>query len=439
LRVRPRPVGWLSVLLVLVLLVLVLLSTALLRGVRRGKASRSGPVVYFGTLQSQPDRAATEASAGVSVAMLELSWRQYEPEAGRRDPVYLRRTQEALQEFRSAGLRVTLALGLHDPPGWVLDLPDSRYVDQDGNVSAEPNLVFNQELRDLAAGYLRQVIQDLGPRTFWAVRLTSGGSAEVLYPPGGSFWAFDRHALGGPALPRTMPPNPVRGFRPGSQPVDPAAAEAFAVWYVSALDDVLVWQRQTLRALGFRGRYYVLTPGRGVRPTEFDEAVEAGLPNGLLGTGAVWDRLYAGLPPTGDWVAYVSSVADGSGEDDVCRPSDATVPLDDPRVLQWSATRWISRIAAAGGLGLSGENSGLEDSRGADYRDTSSDGMLARAGRQVVSCGLEGLYWAHDAQLWDGTLPFDAFARMVGDIRSEAAPMPAGQGLTRTRGRRCTR
>src|SRR3712207_8541561 len=42
-------------------------------------------------------------------------------------------------------------------------------------------------------------------------------------------------------------------------------------------------------------------------------------------------------------VIYISSVADGSGGDDLCLPGDATVPLGDRQVQSWSATRWISR------------------------------------------------------------------------------------------------
>jgi len=39
--------------------------------------------------------------------------------------------------------------------------------------------------------------------------------------------------------------------------------------------------------------------------------------------------------------------------------------------------------------------------------------MLASAVRQARSCHFTTFYWAHDKQLWDGTVPFTAFADQV--------------------------
>jgi hypothetical protein len=382
------------------------------------------PSTYVGTLLPVMDHAVQEASAGVSAAMVELSWRRYEPRPGWFDPGYVSGAQDEVRRLRQAGRRVPLGLGLNDPPGWAYDLPDSRFVDQYGTESAQLNLVFNAALRAQAARYLAQAVHDLGARTFWAVRLTSGGSAEVLYPAGGSYWAFDANAAGGPGLPQSLSADPVPGFRPGTAQArsDPAQARAFAEWYIACLDDVLIWQRNLLRSLGFRGWYYVLTPGVGVRPAEYEQAIAAGLPDGLLGQGAAWPHLYAGLPRTGDWVAYATSVGDESGDGNTCSPDDAAVPLADPRTLAWSATRWITRIAGVYGLPVSGENPGLQDSLGAGYRNTSANGMLARVQREVLGCGLRGFYWAHDEQLWDGTVPFAAFAELT---RTLTANRPA--------------
>ncbi|HET9656844.1 MAG TPA: hypothetical protein VFP72_15935 [Kineosporiaceae bacterium] len=375
---------------------------------------------FVGTLLPVPEHVGQEASAGVSDAMVELSWRRYEPRPGWFDPSYVRGVRDEVRHLHEVGRQVTLGLGLNDPPAWAYDVPDSRFVDQHGAVSEQLNLVFNGTLRELAAHYLTQVVHDLGAGAFRAVRLTSGGSAEVLYPPGG-YWAFDANATGGTDRPASLPADPVPGWRPGTAEAasSPAQALAFAQWYVACLTDVLIWQRNVLRSLGFHGWYYVLTPGVGVRPAEFDQAVAAGLPDGLLGQGAVWPQLYGQLPPTGDWVAYVTSVGDGSGDADTCSPADATVALTDPRTLTWSATRWITRIAAGAGIPVSGENPGLSDGVLAGYQDTSSEGMLARVRSQVIGCGLRGFYWAHDEQLWDGTLPFGAFAHLTAALTAK--------------------
>jgi hypothetical protein len=347
--------------------------------------------------------------------MVELSWAQAEPAPGRFDPDYLASVRAQVDAQLGAGRPVTLGLGLHATPDWVLALPDARFVDQNGTVSTEANLVFAQDARAAAQAYLTQLGDRLDLAAFAAVRLTSGGSPEVLYP-GDGFWAFDRHSQTGVGLPPSMPRNPLPGWRPGTLGPDAGQVRAWADWYVAALDDVVAWQIDVLDHLGFRGRYEILTPGTGVQPRDYDIAVRAGLPPGLLGSGAAWQVFYAGLPRRSDIVAYVSSVADGSGGDDDCRPDDDTVPVDAPAATGWSATRWISALARRNGFAVAGENPGWRqsDRLDASYVDLSESGMMVAAVRQARSCGLETFYWAHDAQLWDGTVPFDRYAELVG-------------------------
>lgn len=389
--------------------------------------------LFFGTLVSDPSHTAAEAAAGIGVAMLELSWSDYEPARGEWNEAYIRAQQERLRALLASNRRVSLALGVHYTPDWVFDLPDSRYVDDHGQSSDELNVVFNQGVRDEVATYLSRVAGDLGIDNFWSVRLTSGGLAEVLYPEGGSYWAFDANALGGPALPPSLRPNPLPDWRPGGTDVPGSAVANWADWYVSALADVVTWQMKTLENLGFTGYFEVLTPGSGVRPAAYRRAVDRHLPPGLLGVGAAWDRLYAALPRDRNVVAYVSSVADGSGGDDSCAPTDRTVALDDPTVQGWSATRWISRVADEYGFLKRGENPGYDESStlGDHYRDASADGMMAAAVRQSRDCGFQGLYWAHDEQLWDGTVDFARFESLARDVNGPTAPAPPGLAPSR--------
>ncbi|MBN9102586.1 MAG: beta-galactosidase [Pseudonocardia sp.] len=371
----------------------------------------------FGTLVTEPDHVEDEVRAGVTGTMVELSWAQAEPAPGRFDEDYLGSVRTEVDTLRAAGRPVSLGLGLHATPDWVLALPDARFVNQDGAVSAEANLVFAQDARVAAEGYLSEVARQLDLAGVAAVRLTSGGSPEVLYP-GGGYWAFDRHAQTGAGLPPSMPPNPLPGWRPGTPGPDPGRVRAWADWYVGALADVVGWQLDTLGRLGFRGSYEVVTPGVGVQPGDYDRAVREGLPSGLLGSGAAWQVLYAALPRRSDLLAYVSSVADGSGGDDGCRADDVAA-LDgapDGTTTAWSATRWIAAVARRNGFGVAGENPGWHQSDALDalYVDTSGTGMMAAAVRQARSCGLVAFYWAHDAQLWDGTVPFRRYAELVG-------------------------
>ena len=125
-------------------------------------------------------------------------------------------------------------------------------------------------------------------------------------------------------------------------------------------------------------------------------------------------------------MAYVLSVADGSGGDDSCTPSDRDVALDAPTVQDWSATRWTSRVADEYGFPKRGENPGYDGSSKLDdhYRDASADGMMAAAIRQSRDCGFQGLYWAHDEQLWDGTVDFAQFESMAREVNGPTAPAP---------------
>jgi len=376
-------------------------------------AAVTGPR-WFGTLLSRQDHATAEKKGGVRVAMTELSWREYEPRRGVFDAGYAAYVRSELATFRAAGRRVTLGLGLSDPPSWVFGIANSRFVDEHGNRSHEVNLVFNQLVRQAAEQYLARVARDLHMRDVWAVRLTSGGGIEMLYP-GDSYWAFDANAQNGPHLPPSMPRNPLRGWRPGNRSVTTVQVQSWADWYVRALDDVAAWQMRTIDKLGFRGWYQVLTPGSGVRPDGYRSDVAAYLPDGLTGAGAVWSVFYAHLPNRGRVMAYITSMADGSGGDDTCQPADRSLRLTDRRADSWSATRWISRIADQYGLAKSGENPGwnFPPSLNGHYKDPGPSGMMHSAVRQMVLCGFQGMYWAHDQQLWDGTSSFARYSALI--------------------------
>ena len=140
----------------------------------------------------------------------------------------------------------------------------------------------------------------------------------------------------------------------------------------------------TLGGLGFGGYYETLTPGSGTRPDQLTADENANLPDdGTTGVGAVWQLYYADLPSTTNVIAYISSVADNSGGNDLCTPADDTQPLTSPALDAWSATRWITRIASQYGLPVAGENPGLNLPASLDtfYTNTTSTGMMAAAAR----------------------------------------------------------
>ncbi len=372
--------------------------------------------VIFGTLDTQPGTAAAEDRAGVTMAMFELNWASFEPRPGVVSASYLVTMKSELAVYQAAGQRVTLGLGLQEPPSWVFKLADSTYTDQDGNSSTEADFVFSQAVRSAAAAYLSLVAASLPLADFWAIRLTSGGDGEMLYPGGGTYWAFNRAALTGSGLAVGLTRNPDPNWRPGQPGLTQAQLDRWVTWYVGGLDSVTSWQMQTLSRLGFTGYYETVTPGSGTRPDVLAQTEQQNLSDdGTTSVGAVWDRYYAMLPDKTNVIAYISSVADGSGDNDSCRAEDTSLALTDATLDSWSATRWISRIARQYGLPVGGENPGygMPASLNAVYADTAPAGMMATAIQQARTCGFTVFYWAHDAQLWDGTIPFSRYAGII--------------------------
>jgi hypothetical protein len=409
---------------------LVLGTAALVAGLQ-AHATNATPTL-FGTLDTQPATIAAEAgSSDVSMAMLEYNWASFEPSPGVFNASYLATMKSELAAYQAAGMKVTLGLGLQNAPSWVLALSDGHYIDQTGAKSTEANFVFSAAVRTAAAAYLKQVAADIPLSNFYAIRLTSGGDGEMLYPGGGTYWAFDSAALTGTGLAAGMTRNPDPNWKPGTTGLTQAQIGAWVNWYVGGLDKVTNWQMQTLAGLGFSGYYETVTPGSGTRPDGLTQTEQQNLSNdGTTGVGAVWNLYYAMLPTKTNVIAYISSVADNSGGNDDCQTADATTPLTTASMDSWSATRWISAIAHHDGLALGGENPGYGIPASIDsfYTNTSSTGMMATAMAQSQSCGFQVFYWAHDIHLWDGTLPFSLYANSIAPHAT--APENLAQGGT---------
>ena len=351
------------------------------------------------------------------MAMFEFNWSSFEPAEDVFSASYLATMKSELAAYQAAGMGVTLGLGTENPPSWVFSLADSTYTDQDGNVSTEADWVFSAAVRSAAVTYFDKIAADFPLTDFWAIRLTSGGDAEMLYPGGGTYWAFNQAALTGSGLASGMTRNPYPNWKPGTAGLTPAQIDTWVNWYIGGLDNVTNWQMQTLSGLGFTGYYETVTPGSGTRPDYLTRAEQQNLPNdATTGLGAVWERYYSMLPDKTNVIAYISAVADESGGNDSCQAADAAVPLTSTTMDSWSATRWISRIAVANHLLVGGENPGygLPSRLDSFYTSASSAGMMTSAIREARSCDFKVFYWAHDIDLWDRTPPFTRYTAMVG-------------------------
>src|ERR1700683_2729406 len=357
-------------------------------------AAHAATAPIWGTLDTQTSTAATEAAAGVGMAMFEFNWAAYEPTQGKYAASYMTAMKAELAAYQAAGMKVTLGLGLQDPPAWALALNNGTYIDQTGAVAAgAADLVFSAAVRTAAAAYLAAINANMPLSQFWAIRLgDAAGDGEMLYPGTGTYYAFTPSALTGTGLPAGMAKNPDPSWKPGTPGLTPAQITTWIPWYVGGVGKLTGWEMTTLGALGFKGYYQTLTPGSGTRPDQLTADENANLPNdGTTGVGAVWQLYYANLPSKTDVIAYISSVADQSGGNDLCTATDDTQSLTNPALDSWSATRWITRIANQYGLPVAGENPGLNLPASLDtfYTNTTSTGMMAAALAQDLSCGLD--------------------------------------------------
>ena len=183
------------------------------------------------------------------MAMFEYNWASFEPSPGVFSASYLATMKSELAAYQAAGMKVTLGLGLQNAPSWVLALANGNYIDQTGAQSTEANFVFSAAVRTAAAAYLKQVAADIPLSNFYAIRLASGGDGEMLYPGGGTYWAFDSAALTGTGLAAGMTRNPDPNWKPGTTGLTQAQIGAWVNWYVGGLDNVTNWQMQTLAGL----------------------------------------------------------------------------------------------------------------------------------------------------------------------------------------------
>jgi len=389
------------------------------------------PGFVFGTLNSQAQYATRDYAAGVRVVEMEMGWNCYEPQDGVFSDVnqagsYAYQMKQKLQAFQAAGLKVILGIGLQYTPDWVFTYPNSHYVDQYGSEAPGwVNLTFNATLRAKAEAYIARVNQDLGLNNFWAVRVGAGPSVETNFPmetAGGgtnSYWAYDANAQGQHAdMPATISANPFPGWKPGDttydgQPFSTGQVARWADWYLGALMDGVNWQIGAYKALGYTGIIHVLMPGWGNRPSEYATAI-ANYLNGAgdslqtLGRGAVWDRDMSKLTDRRNVVIDISSLDDSSSHldgaiiPDLCGATDAAVALDDPQILRWSATRWIAYNARRYGLPTIGENPDRDSVPATTYYAYGVQ-MMRDSTSIMRSCGMQGLLWAFDSNLYDGT------------------------------------
>jgi hypothetical protein len=417
------------------------------------------PDLRFGVLASScdPSRAAAEKAAGIDTAMIELAWDRYQPGPELFDASYAAGFRQQIESCRKAGLEVVLGLGLQYPPAWVLELGAGRFVDQHGSPSdlGEANLVFSQDVRSAAEGYLRRVAAELPLSDVTALRVGTSRTGELGYPgpidgnDEGShdFWAFDNAAQAGAGLADGMTATPMPGWVPGDQTwrgqqVTTEQTTSWFRWYSDSLVGAVSWQVGVLRELGYPGEFHLPTPGRGALPRDLAAALSNRLdgnhdPDGSLERGLDYPaqfrivaemntRLGRASPPsrvvvdfTGlDDVTAVEARAAGAGTD-TCRPDDVIDLNTRAGVEDWASQRWTIAVARSAGLAVIGENPGPPDSSftgGADGSDDVRE-QLPLAIRYATECGLERFLFAFENELFDhsSNTSLDDYAQLIAE------------------------
>jgi hypothetical protein len=352
------------------------------------------------------DKADDHYTSGDRIGMYETFWDRAEGAAnGTFSSGYATQITNETNLIRSAGLKLTLGLGLTYPPTWALALTNAKFVNESGTVSSVINPVFSQTVRSNFQDYLDWVNSQVGFTNCWSIRITAGTDGELLYPSAG-LWGYDLNAKGtGGDLPPTIGASPWPTWTPGTGTVTQAGE--WYEWYLDALADCASWQMRYIRSLGYTGWFELLTPGVGTRPSGYATELAARFAgySATTGVGAVWHKLYQKIAVKAGAVVYCSSMADNSGTpaNDVPTGTDSSVGITSSGGNNWSAYRWLARIANEYGMPNGGENPGRGALSDTYYLDTTSTGMTAKLLAQSAGGKALVTYWAHGVEHWTGS------------------------------------
>lgn len=346
--------------------------------------------------------AAACRKAGLSVAVVAVSWDRFEPRAGEFDAKYADEKAAEMKKLREAGFRLQLDFGMQYAPGWAQELKGGRYRNQYGEdfCGSAPgevvaNGVFSREVREALAGYMAEVFRRLG--TNWDFVWLGGGKfGETNFPSAryrgqeNCYWGFDELAQG-KAVGRAegIPACPAAGWKPGGASEKHEAARKFAEWYLDALKNFQDWQIATVRR-DYAGRICLLYGSWGLRPGWLEGAIEGDL------SGATSAERNGEVQQGYDWARMIAAVRDPKAIV-YCTWLDGTIEnrdiADDESkdAARWSPAHWQASLARANPLDLPvwGENTGHNN----------REAMRITFDR-IRQDRLMGVMWAFDGELF---------------------------------------
>lgn len=398
------------------------------------------PGALWGTLQTDKNaiaKAATEAAAGLTLAMVEPGWDLYETASGVFSSSYISSLQANVSAIQAAGMPITWSFGAHFQPSWVTGQTALKAVGASGATTTNLDMVFDQRARALWMAYVDNTHTNFDVTTFRAIRVgtISGGSGEFKYPnsPTQDWQCFSTTAQsGGANLATGQSACPFPGFIPGSanHGVDSSAKVAtWFDWYVQSMVNCAKFQMDYLDSKGYTGLYEPVMPGQGIRPNAYSGMMSSFLTpasGGTLGQlGVIWYLVYEKLALLSQSIAgrvipHCSSFGDQSGTpaDNLVDPADASIPYATWKASSsyntWHSAREHDYLAQANGFTrTSGENTGWSSNIATHYADATTNGLMNKAVTQAKKAGTFTFYWAHDPYFWNGTV---SLANYTNDI-----------------------
>lgn len=266
----------------------------------------------LGALAPQVSDTALHA-AGFRAVIVAAAWTNIEPSDNVYSASAIADVQARINAAHSAGLSVSLDIGIQYPPAWLTSQQELLFVNQYGDRARAPlasghnvvNAITNTTARWYLERYMKYLAQHLTGVD--SIRVGGGAYNELRYPLDSlgsqpdSYWFYD-------AASQALLPTDVRGWKPGTGTVQQATT--FLRAYLDAMSVFGVWLTTVARQQFPKSHVLLLLPGWGVRPGQAANAASAllvGQPNELK-EGLDWATMLPQLPRSTKVVAYSTYV-----------------------------------------------------------------------------------------------------------------------------------
>lgn len=384
------------------------------RRFQRGTVTPPAPAgMSYGVLSANAAHRTTDYAAGVRSCMYALHWNLWQPSSATRDNSYAAARKAEIDAYRGQGWLFGLDFGMHYGPTWVRSATGGTPTDQNGaHPSGNPvtDIVWNQACRDKAAAYIADAVSYIGLTGISYIKLSgtgSNGEAVMPKPVGSNGWW-----IGSAAPTAAATANPLPGWNPGTSGHTASAIYGwYANYYHHQLINTLLWEIDTIRAVGYSGPILVAVPGTGTnlwvyrhRIEDVSLAAASYDPFSTMNSGAVYQLTIPALAArSGVWIDC-SSLADGSGSPKDNFPAAADLAIAYPptagsatenAMTNWSGARWqyyLATAVASPALPMAAESTG-----------GNTTAQMTLANNLALAINARVLLWAFDNELYDGT------------------------------------